>query len=207
MTKIILKWAQTADGFLDHDGESRLIISSPEDWDEVAKLRSECDMILVGANTIRRDNPSLRLNEEYVNKSTLMRAVLSSSGDLDVNSRIFDGDDGVRRIIFVTDKSRDLSALKNKGVDIVKISKRQPAADIYTWCSENGFNKVLVEGGHKVHNTFMAENIYDEIRIATGPMKVGSHGTVKAPQIDPGKLSLSKAGYYGNTKVSRYLKI
>lgn len=57
--KVFASVAVTADGALDDSSAARLRISSPEDWAEVMRLRAEFDAILVGAGTIRRDNPRL----------------------------------------------------------------------------------------------------------------------------------------------------
>ena len=57
--KVTVSTAVSADGYLDDRSPDRLILSTPEDWAEVHRLRAACDAILVGAETIRRDNPSL----------------------------------------------------------------------------------------------------------------------------------------------------
>ena len=57
--RVTLSAAVTADGFLDDNSPRRLIISTPEDWAEVYRLRAAHDAILVGAETLRRDDPSL----------------------------------------------------------------------------------------------------------------------------------------------------
>lgn len=57
--KVIVSTAVSSDGYLDDRSPDRLILSTPEDWAEVHRLRAACDAILVGAETIRRDNPSL----------------------------------------------------------------------------------------------------------------------------------------------------
>ena len=58
----MIVWASTAvslDGYIDDNTSQRLVLSSAEDWDQVRALRAECDAILVGAETIRKDNPAL----------------------------------------------------------------------------------------------------------------------------------------------------
>lgn len=58
--RVILSAAVTADGYLDDNGPGRLVISTPGDWAAVLRLRAGCDAILVGAETVRRDNPRCR---------------------------------------------------------------------------------------------------------------------------------------------------
>ena len=64
--RVTLSAAATADGYLDDNGPGRLMISTPEDWAAVLRLRGQCDAILVGAETLRRDNPALLLRDEAV---------------------------------------------------------------------------------------------------------------------------------------------
>ncbi|MDE5708762.1 MAG: dihydrofolate reductase family protein, partial [Alistipes sp.] len=60
---VTLSVATTADGYMDDSTPDRLLISTPEDLAEVYRLRSEHDAILVGAETLRRDNPALLLRD------------------------------------------------------------------------------------------------------------------------------------------------
>ena len=57
--QITLSFATTADGYLDDDSPRRLMISTPEDWEAVLRLRASHDAILAGAETLRRDNPAM----------------------------------------------------------------------------------------------------------------------------------------------------
>ena len=90
--RVILSAAVTADGYLDDNGPGRLVISTPGDWAAVARLRAGCDAILVGAETVRRDNPSLSLRATTPNaprraarglRPDLSKAVVTRSGRLD----------------------------------------------------------------------------------------------------------------------------
>lgn len=79
--EIILSAAVSTDGYLDDATAERLRLSSEEDWAAVRQLRAECDAILVGAETVRKDNPSL--------KEAPLRVVVSRSGNVPVGARIF----------------------------------------------------------------------------------------------------------------------
>ncbi len=81
MTEIILSAAISIDGYLDDASPSRLRLSSPEDWAAVGELRRKCDAILVGGETVRRDDPSLR--------EVPLRVVVSRSGNIPAGARIF----------------------------------------------------------------------------------------------------------------------
>ncbi len=81
--EVIISAAISIDGYLDDASSERLRLSSPEDWEAVRKLRSECDAILVGAETVRKDNPSL--------KEASLRVIVSRSGNISADARIFAG--------------------------------------------------------------------------------------------------------------------
>ena len=61
--RVTLSFATTADGYLDDNTPERLILSTPGDWEAVLQLRAAHDAILVGAETLRRDNPALLLRD------------------------------------------------------------------------------------------------------------------------------------------------
>ncbi len=81
MPVVIASVATSADGYIDDASPERLILSTPEDWQEVYRLRDGCDAILVGAETIRRDNPSL--------KGVPLKVILTRSGEVPGAARIF----------------------------------------------------------------------------------------------------------------------
>ena len=76
--KVIVSTAVSADGYLDDRSPDRLILSTPEDWAEVHRLRAACDAILVGAETIRRDNPSLLVGDEVLHRERIDRGLPSN---------------------------------------------------------------------------------------------------------------------------------
>ena len=76
--KVIVSTAVSSDGYLDDRSPDRLILSTPEDWAEVHRLRAACDAILVGAETIRRDNPSLLVGDEVLRRERIDRGLPSN---------------------------------------------------------------------------------------------------------------------------------
>ena len=102
--RVILSAAVTADGYLDDNGPGRLVISTPGDWAAVLRLRAGCDAILVGAETVRRDNPSLSLRDDAERarraarglRPDLSKAVVTRSGRLDPSLRFFTEGDADR---------------------------------------------------------------------------------------------------------------
>lgn len=72
--KVIASAALSADGCLDDNSPERLVLSTPGDWAEIYRLRASSDAILVGAETLRRDDPSLLVKGEELRRERIGRA-------------------------------------------------------------------------------------------------------------------------------------
>ncbi|MFL5141446.1 MAG: RibD family protein, partial [Microvirga sp.] len=97
MPYTLLSCAVSVDGYLDDASDDRLLLSNAADFDRVDEVRAGCDAILVGANTIRRDNPRLVIRDLGRRHARIARGTapdpvkvtLTASGDLDPGSRFF----------------------------------------------------------------------------------------------------------------------
>ncbi|KJE25460.1 pyrimidine reductase, riboflavin biosynthesis [Frankia torreyi] len=104
---VICSCAMSLDGRIDDCSDARLILSGPADLDRVDEVRAGCDAILVGAATVRRDNPRLAVRAEHRRAArvaaglppTPVKVVLSGGGDLDPRSRLF-GTDPVDTLVY-----------------------------------------------------------------------------------------------------------
>ncbi len=179
--RITLSFATTADGFLDDTSPRRLVISTPEDWAAVHRLRAEHDAILVGAETLRRDNPSLRLRDEAAREARRRagrrpdpaKVTLTRSGAVDPALRFFTQGDADRYLF----SPQPLPLLD--GVCSVICTGGEPvtAARIVTELEKRGIESLFVEGGARVLGMFLAEGMADTVRQAVNPaLRVGSCG-------------------------------
>ena len=163
---VILKWAQTADGFIDkkrsispgeiRPNEGPLVISTPLTKCLVHKMRAENMSILVGSNTALLDNPKLTISR-WAGRNPI-RILLDRHHIVPSDSRIFS--DEAPTIVYSenTDWEYVLSDLAHRGV-----------------------HSVLVEGGSKVLNSIISSGIYDEVHVERGTMRIGEG--VPAPKI------------------------
>jgi diaminohydroxyphosphoribosylaminopyrimidine deaminase/5-amino-6-(5-phosphoribosylamino)uracil reductase len=170
---VILKWAQTSDGYLDKNreiGEKGINwISSPESKVLVHKWRSEEQSILVGRNTIMNDNPSLTVRE--ISGKNPTRIVIDSQLQLSKDVNIFSKD--APTLVF--------NRLKNDqtdGVEWIKISETS-TKHILDELFKRNIQSVLVEGGSRTLQYFIIDNVWDEARVIVGDVKFGDG--VKAP--------------------------
>lgn len=177
---IVLKWAQTLDGFIDAE---RNIENKPT-WITnelckriVHKQRSEESAVLIGTNTAEHDNPKLTVREWSGTQP--LRLVIDRNSRLDPYLNIFDGSEPTW--VFSSEKKE--SALNTR---YFKIDKNEDILkQILDYLYSNNVMSVIVEGGLELLKSFIASGNWDEAHIYTGN-KFFSKGVI-APQID-GKL-------------------
>lgn len=205
---VLASVATTADGYLDDDTPNRLMISSPEDWEEVRRLRAQYDAILVGAATLRRDNPALvlrpeeRLRREHEGRQTeLTKVTVTASGNLMPQMRFFTEGSG-EKIVFT---KTEIPALEDIAT-LIHSQEPITAAWIVTELEKRGIDRLFVEGGAKILGMFFAEGLVDSLRLAVNPdLTLGSR--TEAPRLDLG-TACRTAPYtterFGSTVVTTY---
>ncbi len=191
---VTLSVATTADGYMDDTSSERLLVSTPEDLAEVYRLRTGYDAILAGAETLRRDDPSLLLRDETARKQRtarglrpdLTKVTLTGSGRLDATLRFFTTGDADRYVF----SPRPLPELAGAATVIpapVPIS----ACRIVTELEKRGIGRLFVEGGAQVLGMFLREGLADTLRIAVNPaLRLGAgqgraHFAFEAPENTP----------------------
>ncbi len=207
--RILLSAAVSADGFLDNLGKERLILSSPEDWRAVYALRAECDAILVGAETIRRDNPSLVIRDARMRAKRIaegrspdiIKVTMSASGQLDPALRFFSEGDGEKMVFTHGSVSNALSEAATI------ISRPHLTARIITChLRKMGVQSLMVEGGSSVLSMFLMEKQWDEFRLAVAPVFVGDS---RAPRLvndgDYPPMILTGSERLGQTTVMHFV--
>ncbi len=180
---IILKWAQSSDGFIDvvrHPGDPAgpRWISGKAEQVLVHRWRASEEAILVGARTVRNDKPSLT-TRLWPGKN-LLRLVISSSGKDLAGFAAGKSDSG--QVIVFTGKTAE----KQENVNQVILEDESGAGqEITEFLYRHGLQSLIVEGGAVVLNHFISTGLWDEARIFRG--KKPFHQGVKAPQVT-GKL-------------------
>ncbi|MCR8560575.1 bifunctional diaminohydroxyphosphoribosylaminopyrimidine deaminase/5-amino-6-(5-phosphoribosylamino)uracil reductase RibD [Mucilaginibacter sp. BJC16-A38] len=169
---IILKWAQTADGFFAPDDNSQLWITGTESRKLVHKWRSEEDAILIGKNTAAIDNP--QLNVRYGNGKSPKRVVIDRKLELNSNLNIFD--QSVETFIFNEVKT-DVDG-KNKYIGLEDFERYVPQYVLFQLYLQD-IQSVIIEGGAHTLNSFIEADLWDEARIFTGEKELKKG--IKAP--------------------------
>lgn len=156
---IILKWAQTADGFIAGNGSERLLISNDITNRLVHQWRSEEAAILVGTNTAILDDPALT-NRLWKGRSPV-RMVLDRSLRLPGGLKLLDGAQDT--IVLNTIKSGEQGKTRYYKID----PQRDLIEQVLKAANENNLQSILVEGGAKLLQSFMDAGAWDEARVIT----------------------------------------
>ncbi|MDF2192506.1 bifunctional diaminohydroxyphosphoribosylaminopyrimidine deaminase/5-amino-6-(5-phosphoribosylamino)uracil reductase RibD [Paraflavitalea sp. CAU 1676] len=176
---IILKWAQTANGFIGNDDHSRLMISNALTNRTVHKWRSEEAAILVGTNTALFDDP--RLNTRHWEGPSPIRAVVDMDLRLPASLKLFDGT--ARTIVFNTKQHAGEGTVQYYQVTRDVSLVHQVANALY----QQNILSVLVEGGAQLLQSFIDEGYWDEARIITNETLRVDSG-IRAPELGAATL-------------------
>ncbi|PHQ28987.1 riboflavin biosynthesis protein RibD [Leeuwenhoekiella nanhaiensis] len=175
---IILKWAESNDGFIAPDSETRnnrepVWITNSAARQLVHKWRAEEMGILVGTNTVEADNPSLT-TRYWVGKSPT-RIILDRELKLKKSSTVFDGNVAT---LTITEKP-----VENKSnLNYIKADFEQNlVAQLVDILYAEGLQSVIIEGGAKTLNSFIEDDLWDEARIFKGRVHFGNG--VAAPHL------------------------
>ena len=171
---IILKWAETADGFiapLKKDEKKPVWITNKYSRQLVHKWRAEEQAILVGTNTVIEDNPSLTVRDW--SGENPIRVVLDKTSKLNADYAVFNDE---AKTIRVTNENIDFE--KPIGIQIADLLFKQ------------NINSIIIEGGAQTLQTFINENLWDEARVFTGntSFKTG----IKSPKLEGTLISESQ---------------
>ncbi len=165
---------------MDDNSSERLVISNAADWQEVYDLRSHCDAIMVGAETLRRDNPSLRIKDDSVRLSRVTRGLrpdiakvtITRSGNLSPESRFFTTGDAERYVF----SERGIAALEGLA-EVISCDGAISPAFVVTALERRGVETLMVEGGASILEWWLRSGLVDELRVAVNPaMTLGERG-------------------------------
>ena len=177
----LLSCGVSLDGYLDSAGDERLILSNDADLDRVDGVRAGCDAILVGATTVRNDNPRLLVRCPDRRRDRVARGLapdplkvtLTCHGDLDPGAAFFTTGDA-EKLVYCPSSHLALARSRLGAVATVVdggrlVSVRRLAEDL----GARGVRRLMVEGGGTIHTQFLAEDAADELQLVVAPFFVG----------------------------------
>ncbi|MGH3824960.1 MAG: RibD family protein [Pseudonocardiaceae bacterium] len=218
---VLLSVAMSIDGYLDDRNDARLMLSNEEDFDRVDEVRAGVDAILVGANTIRRDNPRLLVRSAERQEKRIraglaphpMKITLTGRGDLDATAQFFSAGDS-QKIVYARNPAAP--ALREALGTLATVVAAGESIDLGAVLDDLGERKVerlMVEGGGTIHTQFLSAGLVDEIHLVIASFFVGDHD---APRfVQPGRfpqnpehpMTLAETRQIGNVVLLRYLTV
>ena len=181
---VIINAAMTVDGKIaSKSGDAE--ISCREDLIRVHELRKECDAILVGINTVLKDDPRLTVHKIKSNRQPL-RVVIDSKLRIMEDARMF-GEKGKTMIATTekADKKKMEKLSKKESVELIICGKeRVDLKKLMEILYSRGIRKLLVEGGGNIIFSFLKEKLADELRVAIAPYIVGGKHAITLAEGD-----------------------
>ncbi|MEU5992133.1 dihydrofolate reductase family protein [Spirillospora sp. NPDC047418] len=216
---VLLSCAASVDGYIDDTTDERLLLSNDEDFDRVDEVRAGCDAILVGANTIRRDNPRLLVRTEERRKARVARGLpespikvtFTARGDLDREAKFFAAGD-VAKIVYCS--SATVDKCRDRLGDAATVVDAGDPVDLNTVLADlarRGVQRLMVEGGGTVHTQFLTAGLADELQLVIAPFFVGDSGaprfvrTGEFPHHPGNRMTLEEVRPIGDVILARYL--
>ena len=178
---VILKWAESRDGFMDHlrsslEEKAPAIISNPVTQTIVHKFRTEVAGILVGTNTVLLDNPQLTARKWYGSHPT--RVVIDRENRIPSDAALFNG---AAPTILFSAVSREPFHPSAQVKQIIIDFNSEINSQILSHLYKEEIHSLLVEGGARMLSSFIDAGLWDEAYVERSEMLLGDG--VKAPEI------------------------
>jgi 5-amino-6-(5-phosphoribosylamino)uracil reductase len=214
---VLLSVAVSVDGHIDDRSGHRFPLSNADDFDHVDRIRAESSAILVGAGTLRADNPRLLVNSPERRAARVaagrsehpLKVTVSRSGDLDPEWKFWHH--GGTKLVYSTDSGAErASAALGDLADVVALGSEVDFGALLDDLADRGIDRLMVEGGEVVHTAFLAAGLADEIRMAVAPMLIGQANAPRflGPAEFPGgpahRFHLEEVVKLGDVAVLRY---
>jgi 5-amino-6-(5-phosphoribosylamino)uracil reductase len=186
----LLSCGMSIDGYLDSTDTTRLRLSNAADFDRVDAERARCDAILVGATTVRNDNPRLLVRSAARRAERVSRGLSESPAKVTLTRR---GDLAASAAFFTTGHSDKIVYCPSPAAEDVRarlgavsiVVDTGPADDVDVAgvledLSARGIDRVMVEGGGTVLTQFLTADLVDELHLVVAPLFVGDS---RAPRL------------------------
>lgn len=216
---VLLSVATSIDGYLDDTTAERLMLSNEADFDRVDQVRAESDAILVGAETIRRDNPRLIVKDQERRAeritagrpATPRKVTVSASGNLDPDAKFWHHGVDEKPIIYTTATGAEKLSDRFEGLaEIVSLGETVDFTSLVDDLGARGIGRLMVEGGGHIHTAFLSAGLADELLLAIGPTLVGDSNAPRFlhPSTYPGgstrRMHLVSVTQIGDIALLRY---
>jgi 5-amino-6-(5-phosphoribosylamino)uracil reductase len=206
------------DGYLGLAAPRRLELSNGADFDRVDAVRASCDAILVGAATVRNDNPRLLVRSPARRDERAARGLAPSPIKVTVTERVkldagtdFFTTGDSEKLVYCATQRLDLARARLGSVATVvdggaPVRMRRLSEDL----GDRGVQRLMVEGGGRVHTQFLTDNLVDELQLVVAPFFVGDSraprfvGDGRFPWNADRRATLAEVRQIGDVVLLRY---
>ncbi len=214
----LLSCALSIDGYLDAGTDERLQLSNADDFARVDAVRAESDAVLVGARTVRHDNPRLLVRSAELRSRRIGRdlpptpakVTVTRGADLDPGAAFFTTGDGDKLVYCA---SGSIGRARRRLGEVATVVDGGRRVDV-RWLSEDlhrrGVRRLMVEGGASVHTQFLTADLADELQLVVAPFFVGNPranrfvGTGRFPFHPGRRATLAEVRPIGDVVLLRY---
>ena len=176
----LLSCSVSLDGYLG-DQTPRLALSNEADFERVDEVRASCDAIMVGAVTVRTDNPRLlvrspaRRHERTARglAPSPMKITVTNRVDLDARSNFFTAGEAEKLVYCAGPRVDDARARLGPVATVVDAGVNVEMSGLSNDLAERGVERLMVEGGGTVHTQFLTADLVDELQLVVAPVFVG----------------------------------
>jgi 5-amino-6-(5-phosphoribosylamino)uracil reductase len=177
----LLSCGMSIDGYLGSAAPRRLELSNDADFDRVDSVRASCDAIMVGAATVRTDNPRLLVRSKNRRDARMARGLppspikvtVTERVELDAHADFFTTGD-TEKLVYCT--SRRVGEARSRLGPVATVVDGGQPVEMRTITQDlgaRGVQRLMVEGGGRVHTQFLTDNLADELQLVVAPFFVG----------------------------------
>jgi len=214
----VLSCGVSIDGYLDAATPERLVLSNDDDLRRVDEVRADADAILVGAVTVRHDNPRLLVRDPRLRRCRRERGLaeqplkvtLTRTGRLDPASRFFATGD-CEKLVYCAGGAAGVARDRLGGVaTVVDAGESVDVGLVVEDLHRRGVRRLMVEGGGRVHTQFLTADLADELHLVVAPFFVGDPrasrfvGTGPFPWHPGRRAHLAETRQMGDVVLLRY---
>jgi 5-amino-6-(5-phosphoribosylamino)uracil reductase len=214
----LLSCSMSIDGYLDSAAVKRLPLSNDADLDRVDAVRATCDAIMVGAATVRNDNPRLLVRAHGRRADRLARGLRPSpikvtvtrDGRLDACANFFAAGEPEKVVYCASPAVNDVRGRLGAVATVVDagepVGMTTVSEDLYV----RGVRRLMVEGGGTVHTQFLTADLVDELHLVVAPFFVGDSrarrfvGDGRFPWNSRRRATLAEVRQIGDVVLLRY---
>ena len=177
----LLSCCVSMDGYIDSATPRRLELSNPADFDRVDSVRATCDAIMVGAATVRADNPRLLVRSKSRREDRVaqglspspIKVTVSERLELDPRANFFTTGESEKLVYCTTSRIRAADERLGSVATVIDggqpVEMRRVSEDL----AARGVQRLMVEGGGRLHTQFLTEDLADELQLVLAPFFVG----------------------------------